>query len=69
MKAYDTNYLYNAKKIEKIQNLIFGRKTVFDATKMIWKISKKHEYLFEFWTQHNNFSIKWKLMMLAFHWM
>ena len=49
--------------LEKFKNLIFGRKTVFDATKIIWKISKKYEYLWEFWTQLNKFSIKWKLMM------
>ena len=30
MKAYDTSYLFNAKKLRK--NLIFDKKNVFDAT-------------------------------------
>ena len=35
MKAYDTSYLFDAKKIlKKFKNWIFGQKTVFDTTKI-----------------------------------
>ena len=35
MEAYDSSYLFNAKKIlKKFKNWIFGQKSVFDATKI-----------------------------------
>ena len=66
MKAYGTSYLFNAKQFGKnSKHWIFDKKTVFDATNFMSIFSQNLQYLWEYWTDLNKFSLEWKLMILG----